>query len=266
MKIVSVGYLPGPHYGHPTKFLENIRAFETAYPLLLYSFHDYGEGVLKIKADPEEIADGPNISPFAIQNFVNLTGFRIAKEHGADRVILLEPDVRVGDDRWDETINVGLESKPGALVGGSVIVHSPCNLDMEFARKWQDLIIANNSRKNFPIATYGKSGMALKEDPCVFVIGALGIYSMEVLNGAFHNLENTRDTARKIFVWDKHVGTYLFEKYRHACFDKVAHINSIYSSFGNVLTSEDERKAMLNRGDVVAVHQIKSDWTGPRPI
>ncbi len=60
--------------------------------------------------------------------------------------------------------------------------------------------------------------------------------------------------------WDYSIGLHLWDQIKELAYDKVVNIDCIYSGYGNILTTEDERKQWLIERKIIGVHQIKSDW------
>jgi hypothetical protein len=97
----------------------------------------------------------------------------------------------------------------------------------------------------------------------VFVNGSLGVYDVAALLDLFGTngqLENTVQLAGLSAPWDLEIGKRLWAKHGVGAYEKVTHLTSIYSSYGDVLTTEADRMAMLNNG-VRGVHQVKSEAT-----
>jgi hypothetical protein len=55
------------------------------------------------------------------------------------------------------------------------------------------------------------------------------------------------------------IGGRLWKVFAEDTFDFLGHLDTIYSGYGDILTTEEERMNLLRSGKVVAVHQIKSD-------
>lgn len=262
MKISVLGYVPPPSFPAAEVFLANVRQFKTACPLILYSDHPYPD-TLRIKSPDgmtNRLNEAGEANKFAVNNLIFFTAVRIAISQGITHFIYLESDCRIGRDHWDGVI---LDEYFGRheplIVGGSMAIYNPCNGGAESARRWADAI-GKNVRKNIPIPTYGWKGAADTTGSCVFVNGALGIYDVEWLKKMF-DLEDTTKTARNATAWDMQIGLELWKMFGANAYDVVGNLNSVFSSYGNTLTSEEERLQMLRSGTVVGVHQVKSEAT-----
>jgi hypothetical protein len=186
---------------------------------------------------------------------------RIAIKQGASHVLLVEDDVRVRGKGWDEKIFAEFFNNPNPiLIGGSVVVYNPSNSNLAALRRWEELI-KSNTRRNFPIPTYGTKGAADGSGTAVFVNGAGGVYSIDAIKMLFPNLMTpgaTFDLAVNDCAWDFSIGFRIWEKFKEHAYDLVGMINCIFSGYGDVLTSELDRLQMLRSGDVCLVHQVKS--------
>jgi hypothetical protein len=260
MKICSLAYLPPPTWAGCTEtFRQNLAKFPPKHDLILYSDHEYPDTV-RLRGSPEIVRNlGGNRNIFAVNNAVFLSGMRIAKSKGYSHALYLEVDCRVGKDGWDdiifsETFNLG---RP-VLVAGTVAVYNPCSAGAEAARRWARLIAANVKR-NIPIATYGYKGAAEKWPSCVFCNGALSVIDVawaERLIGFEDSIANAVNSSPH----DMALGVAAWKIFEEDCYELFGLLNCLFSSYGNVLTSQEERAAMLTRGEVVACHQIKDNW------
>lgn len=256
---VIVGYVPPPTFGQPRVFLENVAKFPAVHPLLLFSDHDW-PGVIKVLASPE-IVKGMSPNKWLVNNFIFFTAMRVAMRHNATHVLYLEADSRVGPD-WDTKIFTEFFELPMPPVcAGSMVCYNPTNAGLAAQQRWAEVVNASMKRRNFPIPTYGFKGAADDSGSCVYVNGSLGVYDMAWMRRLFGTMEYTPQLARDCTAWDMEIGVRIWPIFGIKSYDMVAHLHSIYSSFGNVLTTESERMAMLRKGDVVAVHQVKSSAT-----
>lgn len=264
MNLAVIAYLPPPTVGCSPAFKTNLEKFPTKHDLVLYSDHDYGPQVIRLKGNPEIVRNAyfpgtgkPN--PYAINNLVFLTGMRIARERNFSHVCYVESDVRVGRKEWDDVVFDEFFSIGRALIaGGSLVCYNCCNFSQEASRRWQKLV-SKNLRRNFPIPHYGFVGAAQNHPSCVFPNGAGGVYDMAWMPRLF-DLENTQAACASATAWDMHLGNEIWKLFAEESFDVVGHLESIYSSYGNVITSPEERQNMLLSGAVVLSHQHKDQW------
>lgn len=260
MKLGILGYVPPPQVGNPVPFLENLsRNPSTHSQLLMYSDHPWPD-TIRLHGSPETAKAHAPGNAFAVNNMVFWTGVRIALAHGLTHFIYLESDCRVGRPGWDEVMWSEFFSVPRPLMmGGTLACYNPCNAGMAAAKRWQALV-ARNTKRNFPIATYGWVGASDKHPSNIFCNGALGIYSMAWICELFpmEELDLTSKLASQTFAWDMVLGQRLWEKMGPDSYDVVAHLDCIYSGFGEAMTTESERVLMLRDKKVVAIHQVKS--------
>jgi hypothetical protein len=277
MQPIVLAYVPPPTYGHPRAFLQNLTRYRTRFPVLLFSDArpELWDGlkmpeVLSIPS-PEMAREGGEA--WAVNNLCWLTAMRLAMKRGFSHVIYLEEDVRVGCDDWDGIMfDEYKRVAPPTAIAGSVVCFSPFAYGLKAAAKWNELL-QRNWKRNVPIPSYGAKGAADRMQPKVFVNGALGIYPVLTIGGLFDLNQKTVQQAKEITAWDHEIGTRLWKRYEENAFDHVYHLESVFSSYANVLTTPEERMQMLSPegldiGDgrrirVVAVHQIKSPWDGP---
>lgn len=262
MKLAIVGYVPPPTVGHPHAFLENLRRFKLKTDLLLYSDHPW-EDTLRLKASPEvhrgmKFPTG-EVNKFAVPNAAFFTGLRIAATKGYTHVLILEEDCRVGCDYWDqimweEYFSIGRPT----IAAGTLACYNPCNFSPEATRRWTALIQQNKS-KNHPIVTYGYSGAGQVSTCCVFPNGALAIYDLRWM-AKYFDLEQSLKTAALATAWDMAIGYKIWETFQEDAYEVTGLMGCIFSGYGNVVTTQAMREEMLVKGEVVAVHQIKTDW------
>ncbi len=265
MKLAILAYVPPPKFGCAEVFLRNVRKFKTHADLVLYSDHPY-PGVVPLKGNPEMLKDATHpvtgrLNGWSVNNFVFFTGLRIAKSQGYSHVIYLESDCRVGCDLWDETMwEEAFAAGRPFVTAGSVVCYNPANWSAEALRRWAEVVAtAVHGGHRIP-PTYGWKGAAHKHPSCVFPNGALSILNLEAVCEMF-DIENTAKTAIECQPWDMEIGMRLWDQFQEQTFDAVVHLNSVFSGYGDVLSSEPERMAMLRSGQVVGVHQVKSGAT-----
>lgn len=233
--------------------------------MLIYSDHAWPiDGLIKISGSPEILKDAKDSkgvpNKWAVNNLIWATGMRIAIKNDFTHVLYVEADCRVGCPNWDDKIFDEFFSFPRALAcAGTLVTFNPANSGPIGWRKWNDLM-AFNSRRNYPAACYGFKGAADGTGSSVFPNGALGVYSMAWMKELF-DFSNSAQLAAEIFAWDFAIGDRLWKKMDHQAYECVAHLNSVYSSYGDVITSEADRLNLLRSGKVCAVHQVKSTAT-----
>ncbi len=272
MKLGVVAYVPPPKFGHPAQFLANLAKFKPANELILYSDHDY-HGLRGIP-DPETIR---NSHRFAVNNLIFFHGLRLAAQEKLDYMLYVEADSRVGVEGWDKVMfdemfdDTVMSGNGVPLLGGSIVCYNPFNGGRQSASEFTDFVIRENGPDNFkkPVAVrvpaapvYGHKGAADGSGSAVFPNGSLGIYNVELLKELFGKNEIVK-LAQESFAWDMEIGKRFWKKYEWYAYRLVKNLKSVYSSYGEEITTEKERQQMLTSGQVVATHQIKSNWQGP---
>lgn len=269
MRLAILGYIPPPSLAaaNPQVFLDHIRAWRTVHPVILFSDHPWPD-VLRLKGSPEVVNERKNANgdhnQWGVNNMLFYTAVRIAQVQKITHFIYLESDCRVGRHEWDGVIFDEYFSQPKALAAaGSLVCYNPCNAGPVAHRRWGELVSRNVAR-NYPIPTYGFRGAADGSGSSVFPNGALGVYDVQFMLELFPEIDanDTVTLAAQTFAWDFAVGDRLWKKLAHEAYDAVAHLWCVFSSFGEVLTTEADRLKMLRDGKVVGIHQVKS----PTPI
>jgi hypothetical protein len=269
MKIGIIGYVPPPNIGHPQAFLDNINSFKHEHELLLYSDHDWPNITHKVPS-PEVIKKSSPQNLWAVPALAFLHGLRLAIIAKFDYVLILEPDVRVGCDGWDKIITDEAFKDGEFAAAGTIICYNPFNGGRENADKFVQFITKhnigeNNWRKPITVrvprvATYGSKGMKDHSGCAAFPNGALAVYHVETLKKVFGK-NDIVTLAANSHAWDLEIGKGLWTIFGDKVFDNIRNLSSIYSSYGDVITTEHERISMLESGQVVGIHQVKSNWT-----
>jgi len=266
-KLGVVAYLP-PKRLYPTdSFMANMKNFPTKNPLVLFSDEYEAEGVIKLNGNVEIAKDPKN--KLAVNNLIFFTGTRIAASKGFSHVLLLENDCRVGKRYWDEILFEEFLSKNvNAIAGGSIAIFNPSCYTREAAARFEKYVADSLADRPCPMSITGSSNLAEKRDSCVFPNGAFAIYKMDWIIKTFPEITaqgKTVELARRVKTWDYAIGIKAWEEFRERVYDMIVPLNSVYSGYGNIMSTEDERKQWLIDGKVIGVHQIKSDWIGPEP-
>lgn len=254
MKPATVLYLPPPAaYASATALLDNLQQYPAKGELIVFSEHDYKlPGQIVLKRSPDEIK---NEKKFAINNLIWLSALRIAKSQGISHMLYLEADCRVADG-WDAKIFEDYFSlgRP-CIAAGTLAVYNPCSAGKKAAKRWEDLV-AMNWRRNIPVATYGWMPANQSGPSCVFPNGALAVYDVMWMEKLF-DLDKTAKTAVEIGPFDMELGIRVWKEFADESYDVLGYLSSVYSGYGDALTTEEERLGMLRDGKVVAVHQCK---------
>lgn len=264
MKLCSIGYVPPPSFnaGIASVFLANLRKFRLSHDLVLYSEHPWPD-CERLKANPEMVKKGlkpdqfGQLSKWAVNNAIFLTGMKIAALKGYTHIIYLESDCRVGCDNWDGRIFEEHFNGPLPWVAsGSLVCWNPMAGGMESAQRWNDLLVSTNERRNFPIPTYGH-GASAKDKVSVFPNGALGVYDMRWIKKFFPERMNLMELST-MHAWDFVLGEKIWNVFGPDSYDMVGNLRSVFSSYADQITTENERLNLLRDGKVCAVHQVKS--------
>lgn len=271
MKIASFGYVPPKSFIGAQSFYENLRQFKHAHDLILFSEEDWPELDLKLKISPEtpfikQDRGRPTLTlphKFVINNILWFSALKLARNMGYSHMLYLESDVRVQGDYWDAAIfDEYFWIGRSLICGGTLAVYNPSNWNRKANDRWCELVSANYVKHNMPVATYGWKGATETMPPCVFPNGALSIVSLAWMHELFDLTQPAQLLALQQEPFDMGLGLRIGKLFEEDAYEVVGHLNTIYSSYGDVITSADERKAMLTSGKYRAVHQIKEEWRG----
>jgi hypothetical protein len=270
-KLGILAYVAPRGLANADAFFANIRNFPTKHELVIYSDNDYSKewpGMTKLNGTVEVAKTDTN--RMAVNNLVFFTGLRIAANRGFTHVLILEHDCRVGVAGWDEIIwQEFLSKNPEAIMGGSLVVFNPCSFSRKGAELFEELLIGTKPKRFLPLSVFGPNPPGWKRISCVFPNGCFAIYRMDWLLKTFPEITGTPEQyiglSMKLKTWDYAIGFRLWQEFNEDTYGKVVHLDSAYSGYGNILSTEEERKQWVSEGKIVGVHQIKSDWTGPEP-
>jgi len=292
MKPVICAYVPPPKLPYAEPFLRNIRKHKTKNDLLLFSEHDWPD-VKRLQGTPEILKNEKDRhnrdKAWTMANLIFYTGIDMAVRAGYTHAIYVEADSRVKGDGWDARIFDEFFGLPmPAIIGGSMVIHNPATSGIVGLRRWDDTV-RRNKRRNFPIPTFGDCGGCEKKDSCVFVYGSGMVIDLAWWSKLFAQEERDHDVqsipqvhqfgmtsrlprspaippengfwpvklARNSRPFDVELGVRIWNLFGPDAYDVIANLTTIFSSYGDLLTSEDQRLSMLSDGANL-VHQVKS--------
>jgi len=261
------------NYGHTESFFSNLKNFPTKHELIVYSEHNWSNqwpGIYKLNASVEVAKTEKN--RMACHNLVFLAGLRIAAMKKFTHIMVLEIDCRMNVAGWDDIVwREFLSKNPNSISGGTLVVFNPHSYNRQAAENFETLLADSKANRLLPIPVFGTPAAAPGQirESNVFPVGAFSIHRMDWLLKTFPEALGTPEQyiglAQNIKVWDYEIGTRLWAEFKENTYDHVVNLESIYSGYGNVICSEEERKQWLEEKMVVGIHQIKSDWAGPKP-
>lgn len=295
IKMCVMAYLPPPKSRFNTaSFLENLKRNPPSNYLITFSETHEFKPTIPLKLSPEvpvfQKGGGAKDKlgrSFSVHNLVWLWAMTFAWKMEYTHVLYIEEDARVKGAGWDQAIlDEYLREAPNSFLSGTMAIYNPCNTDRKFWLRYCELIARCNldtdktttKGRNFPIATWGWEGRALPPittctegkgmndatGSCVFINGAGGIYSVAAFRELFPEIDRPDNNAAKTDLavvmppFDMEIGKRIFAKYADKSFDLVHHNAAVYSTFGNVITTEEERLTMLRGGAVRLVHSVKN--------
>lgn len=263
MNPVSICYLPPSPVGNVDSFKANLKKFGRRFPLICYGWQLEDPHAVQLKQNPEYLKSNAQ-NKLALANATFFTGVRIAADQGYTHIIVLEVDCRVGCHDWDGIMwDEMLKKNPEAIMAGSPVVFNPAAWSRAATDAYEKFL-ARTYPRVCPMPVAGSGRLAEKQHTAAFTNGALSIYRMDWLMKTFSaEMERTVDLAIRCRAWDYEIGLRLWNEFDLKAYDHIVSLNRSYSGYGELMTTESERKAWLSEGKVVAVHQVKSDWIGP---
>lgn len=292
MRLATLAYVPPPKLPYAEAFLRNIQKHKATHDLVLYSDHAWPD--VRVLAGSAEAISGDldtrgRPKAYSTANLVFYTGMALAERLGYTHILYIEADSRVYGDGWDDAIFAEFFSqRMPMIIGGSVAVHNPSNSGLEGLRRCDELV-RRNTRRNFPIPIYGNMGTADRGQSCVFTYGSGTVLDIGWWKKLFSEEERSPEVqsgpvghqfgmARRPFLdasnggadgfgmlsisrtsraWDIEIGMRIWQLFGPDSYDLIAHLGTVFSSFGDVLTTEAERLALLGK-EIRFVHQVKS--------
>lgn len=267
MKVASFCYVPPPTVGFSQVFWDNLNTFPPKHDLIVYSDHRWSNTSILLKANPEILRgrvfrSGPHAgkeNPFALHNGLFLAGLKMCRERGVSHALYVEADCRVGRKDWDDVIFDEYFSlgRP-CIVAGTLSVYNPSNYGIPAARKFEKLV-KNPPAHGIPMGVYGFHSAATQAASCIFPNGALAIYDVAWMLQMF-DVDNQVAQSEENTAFDMALGHRIFDLFSEDAYEVVGSLGSVYSGYGNVLTTPEVRRELLTSGKVVAMHQEKTGW------
>lgn len=182
-----------------------------------------------------------------------ILGAQIAIEKQLDYVIVLQDDVRLGRDNWDECIfDEFFSAGSGKLNGGTIFSFSPPNTP-----RFKAFLKASNNRVRSGLPpTIIQMDTDSKGPSYSYANGALSVISVPFLRD--HILSGPLLKNRG--VWDNFIGHTLSSLYGENSLDVLVPIKCVISDCFDKATTTPQLKNWLKSGKVVGVHQIREEW------
>jgi len=292
IKLCVIAYLPKPSEKfHTLAFLENLKRNPPAHDLITFSdcpdFGEYGKPTVRLDLEGKKSIEEyfPDLKE-KVHGFANIAfylAFCIAWKNGFSHFLYAEMDCRFrnrgpdGSVKWDEFLVAEFldaqDERPVELVvGGTMMVDNPYRSDAETAQRTKELLAKWNpnltsrapKERNKPIACRAQRGVK-DNTSMVGCNGAGAVYSVAGLRALFPEIKNFSGATGTIATFAKNglpfdweIAKRLWSRYKSAAFDYVAHLPSEFSSFGDSVSTEDERMDMLRTAKCVLVHPVKS--------
>lgn len=283
-------YLPPVRF-NTLAFLENLKRNPPAHELVTFSdtpdFNGFKPTVLlEVNKPIEETFPDLKDAKHGFANFVFYLAFLKAWKSGFTHFVLLEADVRVSNRcgnypdslKWDGILleqfkNAQAERNVELILGGSMMLENPFRADVEtkdralaLLEKWNPNLGSRDPKeRNKPIVCRAQRGSKDKTS-MIGCNGAGAIYSVAGLRSLFPEIKNFSGAtetiatlAKDAMAYDFEIAKRLWQKHKAAAFDYCAHLSAEFSSFGDSVSTEEERMAMLRSGACVLIHPCKSN-------
>lgn len=266
MKALSCAYVPPPSFPGALAFMANLQKYPPRGELLLYSDHPY-EGTIRLLGSPDQFKNATFIegkhagtqNKFAVHNAVFLAGCAVARKHGADFMLYLESDCRVGRPGWDEIIFDEYFSlgRP-TIVAGTCSAYNPSSFSGKAARRFAHEI-GKPRKHGIPVGCYGWFGASVQGPSTWLPNGALAVYDMLWIERMF-DLGDQGRLAAQNGPFDQAIAQRIWEMFGDEAFEVIGYLNTVYSGYSDILTSPEERRKLLTDGIVCGMHQEKTEW------
>jgi hypothetical protein len=295
MRPVTVGYIPPPSFTGASSFIENIQKNKISGDHFFMSdYVQYGfpiENCLRVSPEAHDGIRGANNEGqrrVRISNLVFLICLSQAARRGYTHMLYVESDCRFKGNGWDQVMFEEYFNLPfPAIAAGSVVAHSMINGGGQFYRRFTEYFRENSKGHllptfGIPTTTFmwrefmpGQPNIVPPGDmregfrnlkPSLYPNGAIAIYDVAWLCEIFHlkpdgTFKGDHHAVEIVQwpAWDHVIGMALYDRFGADVFEVVAHLQTAWSSYGDVLSTEEERLQMLRDRKVKGVHQVKGE-------
>ena len=195
-----------------------------------------------------------------INNFLFLKALEIAKAAGLDYYLFMESDSRVAGDQFDLWIfNDFFHRYPnGVACAGTPVCWDMAAGGREFAKRVVSEAWRYQNSTGIPVSFYsGKNPMDCSGG-AYYPNGSLAVYETKAMNTIFAGFDvDIVNLSRRLTAFDLALGRSLWNYHGANAVDHVGWLSSVYSAYGNCVTTEAERLQFLADKKFVAVHQVK---------
>lgn len=261
MKVATIAYAPPRRIPGAKAFVDNVGKYATENPVYIFSDDRTWPNVVGI--ENPEVVKHPRIT-WAVSNCVFLFGLRLALQLDLDYFLYLEADCRVKGDLWDKALfdeimpfvySAGA-SDDWPVVAGTPVCYNPSGSGHEALKRVTQMAWEHLQRTGRAMAIYGfQPGLSL------FPNGALAIYHTQTIAKMYPGFAgNIGRTALATHAFDMHIGKQLWGMFGMSLFERFVCSVKGYSGCTDDLVTFAERKAWLESGAVVGIHQVKNDY------
>jgi len=283
LNLGSLLYLPGLSVTpeRTAACLANLARWKHKYPIYIYSEREWHPSLWRMIGGIEfSQCENPEVvrseTVHHVPKLAYLMGVQIAANAGLELFLTLETDSRVWGDNWDEAIfDEFLAQQESAqtemVLGGTMFVWHPFNDGLDYALEFGTFVekfiarrgsgVENGAIKVPNMFIYGGRGSCSTHHVCAYPNGAGSVARTSFVQRVF-GPRAIKLAAQEGSAWDAHLGYGLFESYGPQGYRRLAPLNTVFSVYGDLLTSEGMRIGLLTSGQCRLAHQIKSDWSG----
>ena len=256
MKLGVVGYCPPPGVVNSDAFFTNLQKYPAKNPLYLLSDSAERNPSRLIKS-PEMIGRRP---PWALNNWLFFEALLLARDVGLAYAIYVESDSRVGCDGWDQVMFDEFFGRypEGVAAAGTPICWDVTSGGAVFASRVIEQAYKYQQASDHPASFFSAKDPRDCSGAAYYANGSLMIMEVAAMLKIFQGFEaDTMAYSKRITAFDLSLGRFLWNYHGPNAVEHVGWLASSYSAFGNCVTTEEERLAMLTDGTKCAVHQVK---------
>lgn len=256
MKLGTICYVPPTGKLHSGAFMENISKFPAFHPLYTLSDDACWSPSRHLTTSPESVGRRP---AWALNNYLFFSALELARDVGLDYAIYMESDSRVGRKDWDTYMFEEFFGRypNGIACAGTPVAWNVNSGGCEFAKEVIRQAWEYQQASGLPASFYSGKHPHDNSGGCYYPNGSLMIVQVTAMMQMFHGFwTDPANFSRRLTAFDMAIGNLLWNYHGPKAVEHVGWLACSYSGYGNAVTTEAERLAMLIK-DKVAVHQVK---------
>ena len=258
MNLGTVSYIPQPGVCNSDSFFANISRVKPVYPLYLFSD--------STKWNPSQLVKWPDFGsrkpPWSINNWIFFKALEIAKAAKMDYYLFMESDSRVVGDGFDAWIFHDFFSRypNGIACAGTPVVWNMSSGGREFGSRVVREAWNYQNATGIPMSFYSNTNPTDCTGAAYYPNGSLAVYQTAALLNVFAGFDvDIVNWSKRLTAFDLALGRAIWNFHGENAVDHVGWLSSVYSAYGNCVTTEAERLKFLADKKFAATHQIKSN-------